>query len=284
MAKNQKEEFIWSRCTRCARDTRHEILAEIVGDGGDEYHCWIQHAVIECRGCALKSFRYHFKDFEHAYPVADDEWEIPEEMESYPRFEDPQLKIDGMHLVPDIVASIYVETLSAIQEKAFILAGLGLRGTIEAVCNEQGISGSNLEKRIKSLTSNGLISKKDGERLHAIRFLGNDAAHEIKKPKKSQILVAVKIVKHLVASVYTLKHEAEGNLDTLISDYEEYQSFIEGQLEKFSKGDEVTINAIFGRDIRRIGDGRADLESRLIAEIQAGSFNRLGLGKVASRP
>ena len=180
---NDKSDPVWSNCNNCHRKTRHDVLKEVVADGGDEYHCYIQHAIVECRGCATKSFRYNFKDFEHAFPINDREWDVPEELESYPRFEDPSLQIEGMDIVPDIVASIYKENASAIQEGAFILAGLGLRGTVEAVCNDQKISGRNLEVRIKGLVTKGLISKYDGERLHAIRFLGNDAAHEIKKPK-----------------------------------------------------------------------------------------------------
>lgn len=278
---SNKGDLIWSNCNRCHQDTRHDILEEVVGDGGEEYHCYIQHAIVECRGCGTKSFRYNFKDFENAFPIDGDEWDIPEEVMSYPKFEDPSLQIEGIQFFPDIVASIYKETISAIQEKAFILAGLGLRGTVEAVCNEQNISGRNLEVRIKGLVTKGLISKQDGERLHAIRFLGNDAAHDIKKPKQSQISVALKIIKHLVASVYTLKSEADGMLDTLITEYQEYIEIINERLINFNSGDEVTINAILSKDIRRIGENKSDLENRLILEISSGSYTKLKVGKKA---
>ncbi|WP_140386550.1 DUF4145 domain-containing protein, partial [Vibrio parahaemolyticus] len=70
------------------------------------------------------------------------------------------------------------------RDEAYTLAGIGFRATIEAVCNDQSIQGKELSTRINNLASNGLISKKDSTRLHSIRFLGNDAAHDIKVPKK----------------------------------------------------------------------------------------------------
>lgn len=206
---------------------------------------------------------------------------MPEDIENYPRLEDKSLTIDGIDIVPEVVRIIYLETVAAIYEGSLILAGLGLRGTIEAVCNDQNVGGGSLDKMIKNLVTKGLISKKDGERLHAIRFLGNDAAHEIKKPKHEQITVAIKIVKHLIASVYTLKQEAEGKLETLISEYDEYVSLIDEKLKSRKAGDELPIAAILGRDIRRIGENRADLEKRLSLEVAAGAHPALTLGKVA---
>ncbi len=281
-AEKKQREPIWSLCNKCGLNTRHDILCEAIQRGDEHYDFWMQHAVVECRGCATRSFRYHYRDIENAFPISDTEWDMPEDVENYPRLEDKSLSIDGIEIVPDVVRMIYLETVSAIYEGSLILAGLGLRGTIEAVCNDQNVGGGNLDKMIKNLVTKGLISKKDGERLHAIRFLGNDAAHEIKKPKIEQITVAVKIVKHLIASVYTLKQEAEGNLETLISEYDEYVSLIEDKLSSKKSGDELPIAAILGRDIRRIGENRADLEKRFSTEVAAGNHPSVKLGKVDS--
>lgn len=280
MAKSEKFEPVWSHCNNCGVQTRHDILCQSISTGDDQYSCWMQHAVIECRGCTKRSFRYHFKDIENAWPIDDDEWDMPEEIECYPKKDDNSLRIDGEELVPDIVEEIYRETRNAIQEGSLILAGLGLRGTIEAVCYDQKVGGGTLDKMIKGLVSKGMISKKDGERLHAIRFLGNDAAHEIKKPKIEQIWVAVKIVKHLIASVYTLQQEADGKLETVISEFHEYLKLLEECLKTKKAGHEVPLAAIFERNVRRLGDNRADLEKLLIADIQAGAFPKLAVGKV----
>jgi len=60
-----------------------------------------------------------------------------------------------------------------------VLAGVGLRALIEAVCRDQGINGGNLEALIGGLATNGILSKAQADILHTHRFLGNAAAHEV---------------------------------------------------------------------------------------------------------
>ena len=105
----------------------------------------------------------------------------------------------------------------AIQEGAFTLAGLGLRATIEAICNDKNVKGRNLQVRINAMNKSGMISKSDAERLHAIRFMGNDAAHEIKKAKEKSILIALKIIEHILLSVYIFEEEVSKHLEAPVS-------------------------------------------------------------------
>ena len=249
-------------------------------DGGEEYHCAIYYMVIQCRGCENTSFRYVFEDYEVAFPISDDEWDVPKTIETYPKFIKDHHELDGTNYVPGIVREVYEESLTAIQEGAGILAGLGLRGTIEAICNDRGISGRNLEIRISRLATQGLISQKDAERLHAIRFLGNDAAHDIKKPSDRQIKIALKIIEHLITTVYVLDAEAKGKLDTIVYEYDEFKKILEMNLENYSSGDEFPLAKFLARDVRRIQGSLSQLESQLIAEIGAGGFTKLSVGKV----
>jgi hypothetical protein len=86
------------------------------------------------------------------------------------------------------------------------------------------IKGKTLEARISKLATQ--------ERLHAIRFLGNDAAHEIKKPTDKQISVALRIIEHLITTVYILDEEAKGKLDTIVVDLADFKKLLEVHLEK----------------------------------------------------
>jgi hypothetical protein len=237
--------------------------------------------VIQCRGCEKTSFRYVFLDYESAFPISNDEWDVPETIETYPKFIKDHHELDGAHYVPDIVSEVYEESLTAIQEGAGILAGLGLRGTIEAICNDRGITGKNLEIRISRLATQGLISQKDAERLHAIRFLGNDAAHDIKKPNERQIEIALRIIEHLITTVYILDAEAKGKLDTIVSDFDEFKKLLSKELKNYSAGDEYPLAKFLGKDVRRIQGALSQLESQLIAEIGAGNFTTLSVGKLA---
>ncbi|MES5098182.1 DUF4145 domain-containing protein [Agrobacterium sp. BA1120] len=277
----ESENFFNAPCVECKRATRHKVVAESVEPPHEDYQCRQTNSVIECQGCGTKSFRYLFVDYENAYPISDDDWEVPEDAQFYPKYNPDHIELDNIFHVPDVVREIYAESMLAVQAGALTLAGLGLRGTIEAVCNERGITGRNLEARITKMATQGLISTKDSERLHAIRFLGNDAAHEIKKPSESQISVALKIINHLIQSIYLLEIEMHRKLDTIISKPDEFENLLNQHLVNFEVGDEYPIAKFLGKDIRRLGQGVSTLESHLLAAIGSGNFTKLAVGKVA---
>jgi hypothetical protein len=133
--------------------------------------------------------------------------------------------LNGAHWIPKLIRKIYRQTLSAYSDTAYVLASIGLRATIEGVCNHLEISGNSLEKRIDQLFKGGYVSNADKKRLHAIRFLGNDAAHEVKEPKESELRVALEIVEHLLNSVFILEKKAK-SLETIIESYEEFLRLI----------------------------------------------------------
>lgn len=276
---SKSEEKIWAPCASCSRSTRHEILFQEVILGDDDYNFRRSYGVIRCCGCEAISFRDHEEDFESAYPTGDGEWEVPEETSYYPRRKKFGGTID-LFLVPDIVRAIYAETIIAIDDDALTLASLGLRGTIEAVCNDQKVPGKTLDTRINKLSSLGLISSRDAERLHAIRFLGNDAAHEIKKPKPSQIGVALSIVDHLIRSVYILEMEANGSLETIVTRPDEFKSLLDKHIDTFEVGDEFPLAKFLAKDMRRLGGGASALEVQLMGEISSGTYTRLKVGKL----
>ncbi len=271
-----------SYCRSCGKTTNHNILAEkkegYRGDYDFEYDQTYQ--IIECLGCDTKSFRDVFEEIEHAFQVGDNEWEVPTSITIYPRFIMDHRSLDGEYHLPSMVRQIYKEVILACQEEALILAGLGLRGTVEAVCNNLEITGRNLEIRISKLATAGYISRKDAERLHGIRFMGNDAAHKIKKPSPIQLSVALKIVEHMLSSVYILEEQTEGNIDTLITEFVQFEKILNKKLEQFNSGDELPLMKLFGNDVRRIKNSLPDLENELIKQINAGIITNIKKGKL----
>jgi hypothetical protein len=164
----------------------------------------------------------------------------------------------------------------------YILAGVGLRTTLEAICKEQGITGRDAMKKIDQLASRGLITKKDAERLHGIRFLGNDAAHDMRPPTLGQLRVALKIVDHLLNSLYVFENEIRGQLDHVISNIEDLVSLLTGKLIHFEIGDQKSLRSLLGRDARRLlGESHALLESQLKERITTGAYSHLELSTVA---
>lgn len=264
-------------CIRCKQDTNHDIEGTHREEHDpDEYHCMIEHSVVKCRGCNTVSFVRIFHDYEGAYPEFNNEWVVPRDVETYPKAKAGNLNTTHM---PEIVESIYQETCNAYRDGALTLAGIGFRATIEAICNDQGVTGKELSTRINNLASKGLISKKDSTRLHSIRFMGNDAAHEIIKPSEKSLQAALVIVEHLITTVYILDRESEGKLDAIIEDYSKFEGLLDRKLEKFASNDEYPLPQFLGKDMRLISGSAKSIESMLNARIGKGEYKKLKFGK-----
>lgn len=280
-SKDQKKD-IHSPCVSCDRKTFHEVLHSDV-HSEFEYRMDTINEILKCRGCHTISFRRVVRDYESAYPVDEinNEWHVPEDVTNYPSILEGHKELGDIWEVPAIVRDIYTQSVQAIKDQSNTLAGIGLRATIEAICNDQSISGRTLEKRIDSLAKGGLISQKDAERLHAIRFLGNDAAHEIKRADARNLLIALRIIDHLLVNIYILDSEADGRLDTIIKTFENFEKLLDKKVETLSPGDDVPLAKIFGRDVRRFHGYLPAHESELVARISSGAYTKLAVGKVA---
>lgn len=271
---------IKSYCRDCCKNTNHNVLSEHTDAYREEYSCDISYQILQCLGCDTKSFRNVFYDLEAAYPTDENNWEVPEEVTVYPKAVEGHKEIKNLWDLPDIVRTIYSEVLTALRENSKVLAGLGLRAVVEAVCNDLTIPGRNLEVRINKLVSSGYISKNDAERLHGIRFMGNDAAHDIKTPKSTTLSVALQIVEHLIASVYILENQANGNIESTVSRYEVFENLLSEKLKNFSSGDEYPIAKYLGKDMRRVKESISKLEQELISKIDSGEYTKLSVGKL----
>ena len=269
-------------CPNCEKKMYHDILLrDHDNTESKENNISVNRMIVQCRGCLAKSFSQVTAFFDDAYlSEVDEVWEIPEHVVSFPKITDVKSSISSFYNVPRIVRIIYMEALLAVKEDTAILAGLGLRATLEAICNDQDVKGKNLELKITKLQTEGLISKKDSERLHGIRFMGNDAAHDIKTHTKEQISVAVKIVDHLINTLYILENEVEGKLDTTISEYTEFQKLLITRLTNFSRGEEIPLAKILESDVRRFQGRLPDMEAKLKEEIVSKRLTLIELGKI----
>lgn len=277
MAKSPED--VHSPCESCDRETWHEVLFQHT-ESEYEYRIDTIHQMLRCKGCRTLSFRTVVVDYESSYPVDDDEWHVPRDVFDYPRVLKGHKKLDKLWDIPKLVRDIYTQSLHAVRDGSSILAGIGLRATVEAICNEQSIQGRTLDKRIDGLAKAGLISQRDAERLHAIRFLGNDAAHEIRASSESNLLIALRIIEHLLVTLYVLDGDAGAHLDTIIRSPQNFIEVLDKKVATFNAGDEIPVAMIFGKDVRRLHGYASTHEAFLIAEIKNGNYKKLLLGKV----
>lgn len=273
-----KPPTIWTPCGACDRDTQHQVLSS-AEESEFDYRIDTSYQIVECCGCSTKSFRKVTSYIEEAYQIDEDEWEVPSDIKNYPSILKGHRSVPEIRRAPEIVGDIYRQALDAIKNQSNILAGIGLRATIEAICNERGVVGRSLEQRIDKLAKVGSISLNDADRLHAIRFMGNDAAHEIQPADAKSLLIALRIVEHLIISLYILDSEANGVLETLIKTYSEFEKLLNAKVTTATKGDEVPLLKLLGRDARRFHGYLKSHESQLISNITSGTYTALSLGK-----
>ncbi|MCF7370886.1 DUF4145 domain-containing protein [Vibrio sp. J2-3(2022)] len=271
-----KNEFVWSRCRSCKRSTKHEVLGlKSKETDPDFYHSETKYYLIECKGCETISFRQEEHDYESIVQVGPDDYEHDVSVEIFPHFIAGHNPIESIYYVPRIVESIYKESLIAIQEGAYTLAGLGLRATIEAICNERNITGRNLQVRINNMHRNGIASKADVDRLHAIRFMGNDAAHEIKKANKTSVLVALKIVEHILISIYVFEEEVNKHLEKPISSAKDAIPTLKLNLNNIEDNSSFTFSKWLGSSKRRILEKIDEIEADLIELVRNQEFENV---------
>ncbi|MBT0664679.1 DUF4145 domain-containing protein [Geobacter pelophilus] len=275
-----EEKIIWADCKRCARKTQHEeMYIHHISADPDEYPDAETWQVIRCRGCLNIAFRYQYDDYCDVHETDDGNYEHTTTVSLFPKTIRNHKRLDCSYYIPDVIRNVYQQTLSAYGEEAYILASVGLRATIEATCNHLKISGNSLEKRIDQLFKAGHVSNGDKRRLHAIRFLGNDAAHEILEPNESELRVALEIVEHLLNSVFILEKKAK-RLETVIETYDEFLKALSSSVKQLKLGETMSVANILGRKRRLVTQSLTSFEAKLIDDISAGNIAYLKLEKI----
>lgn len=188
-------------CIGCTRETKHTVVASLVGDTGGVSQ---EFQIIRCNGCENVSFRETL-DVEMYEP---DENGEPQRLKPrvflYPqRVSGEVLTSDFVHL-PEQIVDIYTETEKALADDMPILAGMGLRLIVEAVCHDRRANGRNLDQRIDRLVEIGLLTQTSAEMLHSLRIIGNASAHQAASHSPDILRTAFVVVDNLLRNVYVL--------------------------------------------------------------------------------
>jgi hypothetical protein len=111
--------------------------------------------------------------------------------------------------------------IESFNNDCYTLCAAGLRGLVEGICADQKVGdgpverkaadGSikivrekNLEGKIAGLWEKGKLTKSSAETLHAHRYLGNDAVHELAEPSHIELKLAAEIIEHILEQVYEI--------------------------------------------------------------------------------
>jgi len=273
-----------SYCKRCDFETNHEILHKesIRSDYEEGYDCAVEYMILKCKGCERISFREVFYDLEVSYPDQDGNWQPEITVTTYPEELKVKKKLEKTYELPEKIKLIYDEAINAYNAKCYILTGVAFRAVIEAICIEEKITGSNLEKKINNLVKQKLITEKEANRLHSIRFMGNDSVHEMKVPKERSLETVLNIINHLLNNLYLIDSDSDGVLETIIVQFQDFERLLNKCVQKLNPGDEVPLAKILSKDVRRLNGKIADYERELIEKINNDEYKKLEIGKVDS--
>lgn len=200
-------------CNHCRTITTHRTIVRatthcVDGSEDDPIFFTSQHRIVECAGCHSVRFVEHTT--EDGFP---DDYGCPDKLHChiYPISEEGALTESRLYelqwSLPNNVKKIYFETVAAIKNKLFILAGIGLRTILDTVCREKGIGAekNNLKTRIEIMyTERHLITEDEKSILHSIRNFGNDSAHEGKRMTSYTVSSALIVMEHLLDKLYRL--------------------------------------------------------------------------------
>jgi hypothetical protein len=202
-------------CGQCDRATKHKVLSS-ADEYGEEVvnqkfsvQWTTNYQVVQCMGCDTITFRKCSSNSEDFDVNEAGDFERTESVELYPARNAGRKAIADTHLLPSIVETIYQETIKAMNNDQSVLAGIGIRALIEAICTNKQTPGANLLEKIDGLVGQGLMTEDGSQILHKIRSLGNSAAHEVKPHSPSQLALALDVVEHLIQGVYVLPHHAK---------------------------------------------------------------------------
>lgn len=162
---------------------------------------YIHYITLQCAGCKQISFLQ--RSTSDAWGDLDGELIAVDNI--YPNDNVSNfLRTDEEMELPQPLSSLYGEVKKAFSNNSNILAGVGLRMLVEAVCIDRKITGRNLQEKIINLQKDGLIAVSEVPVLDKLRQLGNSSAHQIKAYSLGKLEYALDIINHVLRSIYVL--------------------------------------------------------------------------------
>lgn len=178
---------------------------------------------------------------------------------------------------PSNVLRIYRETVKAINAECYTLAAAGFRAVIESICLDKQISGKTLETKINNMKKAGIITMEDRDRLHSVRFLGNDSVHEIKTPERRTLLVVLEIIEGILKSLYIYEEKISSELERPIKTIEEFIALLNEGIANKAVGNVYVLRNLLPENRRLIREDLNKFEQGLIDLINNGKYNKLAL-------
>lgn len=267
-------------CSVCNQNTHHTVIAShSIGAESDDDFWWHQdYRMVKCCGCDNVSFDIETVDESTVDydPVDGNEILVPQHT-SYPVKEGLIGYLDNTWNFPGDVYGIYKETIDALNGECFRLAAAGFRAIIEAICNDKKIGLKNLEAKINALKKSGYITEADRNRLHTVRFMGNDAVHQIARPDRESLMLVLEIINGILTNLYIIDDKVSSKLECPIKTLEEFVYLLDEGLKSKQVGDIDILKNLLPVNRRLIKEDMSKFETALQNAITDGTYSKLEL-------
>jgi hypothetical protein len=205
---NIKPRYIF--CNNCNCETNHTCQGEhyrdypTYNDDGSiglverqGYRLWI------CAGCESGTLENYY-----IFDVTDADYqnERMHQITYYPERNKLHVKSKQFKQLPKPLTNIYREMLGSYNNNLAVLCTLSIRALLEGICADKKIKGNNLREKINKMDS--ILPKNIVANLHSIRFIGNEAAHELSSPSMNELRLAIELCEDLLNFIYELDYKA----------------------------------------------------------------------------
>lgn len=199
---------IWIACGTCGKVTCHQVLTVVAtsdeSPDGD-ITAWDNFLCVQCGGCKTVSFCVESSCSEDmVFNPRTEQEEFAVSTRVYPSRIAGRSELEHSRLLPYGVYRIYEETRAALCNDLPVLAGIGIRAIVETVCKDRGANGRDLKQKIDALVPLGVITPDGAKIMHSLRFMGNEAAHEVKAHSQEELSTAFDVGEYLLKGVYIL--------------------------------------------------------------------------------
>lgn len=216
-----------SFCRTCRQDTNHEIVYSREGKSGDpdEFYYREFWETLVCRGCDTVSLRQRVLSEDNLDHETNT---IAPAFTVFPRVDRNALELKTFAGVPTVLVRLYRETIDSFNQEAVTLCAGGLRALIEGLCAEKRIKdgpimrkrkpvldkngspkrASNLAGKIEGLAERGVLTRSQATTLHSLRFMGNEALHELEQPSVEELRTGVVLIETILSAVFDLANHS----------------------------------------------------------------------------
>lgn len=264
-------------CPKCNQKTHHRIhggAQNIYRDDEDSYYLESTFYVVKCMGCDNVSF-LQVNDGDEYIRINDDgEMESAPEYITYPNHQGQINPLSDWE-IPPVIRKIYNESISALNNNCDILAAIGFRTTVEAICNEKGLDSGKLVTKINRLREKGVITKADCERLHQARFMGNDSTHEIVAPERSHLLLVLEVINNIINNLYIIDEKCRETFPYRFRDMTDFLGLLQEGLKRCKSGETSNLYGFLPEEHKYRREDIEKYEVELLRLIDNAKFTEL---------